>query len=235
MIWRTIIESLTGRVPFDADTPVSVALKHMQEEPIAAIVANPNIPIAVNDIIMKSLKKDPNLRYQSATAMLIDLKRALKEPQGNFVDNNEYVDAPTQRISTIQDDNRGPKATAKKKENKFVAFVKKHKVLSTIVGLILLFVLSLGTTLGIANATRTKDVAIPNLVGKTVDETVKRKVESLVHNARIKSFSVAGVAVVIKKRKKPPVCDETEGFLLIYDFQTSRLLLCDLNCCTTVE
>ena len=94
-------EMLTGRVPFDADTPVSVALKHMQEEPIAAIVANPNIPIAVNDIIMKSLKKDPNLRYQNATAMLIDLKRALKEPQGNFVDNNEYVDAPTQRISTI--------------------------------------------------------------------------------------------------------------------------------------
>ena len=166
-------EMLTGRVPFDADTPVSVALKHMQEEPIAAIVANPNIPIAVNDIIMKSLKKDPNLRYQSATAMLIDLKRALKEPQGNFVDNNEYVDAPTQRISTIQDDNRGPKATAKKMENKFVAFVKKHKVLSTIVGLILLFVLSLGTTLGIANATRTKDVAIPNLVGKTVDEAKK--------------------------------------------------------------
>ena len=70
-------EMLTGRVPFDADTPVSVALKHMQEEPIAAIVANPNIPIAVNDIIMKALKKDPNLRYQSATAMLIDLKLSL--------------------------------------------------------------------------------------------------------------------------------------------------------------
>ena len=49
----------------------------------------------------------------------------------------------------------------------------RHKVLSTIVGLILLFVLSLGTTLGIANATRTKDVAIPNLVGKTVDEAKK--------------------------------------------------------------
>ena len=166
-------EMVTGRVPFDADTPVSVALKHMQEEPIAAIVANPNIPIAVNDIIMKALKKDPNLRYQSATAMLIDLKRALKEPQGNFVDNNEYVDAPTQRISTIQDDNRGPKATTKKKENKFIVFVKKHKALSTIVGLILLFVLSLGTTLGIANATRAKDVPIPNLVGKTVDEAKK--------------------------------------------------------------
>ena len=83
-------EMLTGRVPFDADTPVSVALKHMQEEPIPAKEVNPNIPLAVNDIIMKALKKDTSLRYQSATEMLLDLKRALKDPNGNFVDNNEY-------------------------------------------------------------------------------------------------------------------------------------------------
>ena len=179
-------EMLTGRVPFDADTPVSVALKHMQEEPIAAIVANPNIPIAVNDIIMKSLKKDPNLRYQSATAMLIDLKRALKEPQGNFVDNNEYVDAPTQRISTIQDDNRGPKATAKKKENKFVAFVKKHKVLSTIVGLILLFVLSLGITYFVIELTTPKNVDVPDLTGLTVEQA-ESKLKDIKVNYKISS------------------------------------------------
>ena len=57
-----------------------------------------------------------------------------------------------------------------KKQNKFVMFIKKHKVLSTIIGLFLLFTISLGGTIGIANATRPKDVAIPNLVGKTVDE-----------------------------------------------------------------
>ena len=164
-------EMLTGRVPFDADTPVSVALKHMQEEPTPAIAVNPAVPIAVNDIIMKALKKDTNLRYQSATAMLIDLRRALKEPQGNFVDNNEYVDFPTQRISTVLDEDKNPRATDKKKKpNKFKEFIKKHKVLSTIIGLILLFVLSLGLTIGITNATRPKEVAIPDLVGKTVDE-----------------------------------------------------------------
>ena len=167
-------EMLTGRVPFDADTPVSVALKHMQEEPKPAIEVNPNIPSAVNDIIMKALKKDANLRYQNATAMLLDLKRALKEPNGNFVDNNEYSgDFPTQRISTLGDnEDRGPKATQKKnkKQNKFIMFIKKHKVLSSIVGLCLLFVISLGSTIAIANARRPKEVAIPNLVGKTVDE-----------------------------------------------------------------
>ena len=165
-------EMLTGKLPFEADTPVSVALKHMQEEPKNANEINPNIPRAVNDVIMKSLKKDSTLRYQNATAMLLDLKRALKEPNGNFVDNNDYQsDFPTQRISTLgMEEDRNMKDTDKKKKNKLAMFIKKHKVLSAIVGLFLLFALSLGGTIGIANATRPKEVAIPNLVGKTVDE-----------------------------------------------------------------
>lgn len=167
-------EMLTGRVPFDADTPVSIALKHMQEEPKPAIEVNPNIPRAVNDVIMKALKKDSTLRYQNATAMLLDLKRALKEPNGNFVDNGEYdVEFATQRISTLgMENNREARNSAKndKKPSKFSTFVKKHKVLSSIVGLFLLFAISLGGTIAVANATRAKEVAIPNLVGKTVDE-----------------------------------------------------------------
>ena len=168
-------EMLTGKVPFDADTPVSVALKHMQEEPKPPIEVNPNVPIAVNDIILKALKKDTNLRYQNATAMLLDLKRALKEPNGKFVDNNSYTgDFPTQRIDVLGEDDRGPKAQQNnkknKKPNKFITFIKKHKVLSSVVGLMLLFALSLGGTVAAFKLTRTKEVEIPNLVGKTVDE-----------------------------------------------------------------
>ena len=166
-------EMLTGKVPFDADTPVSVALKHMQEEAVPPIEVNPNVPVAVNDIIMKALRKDTNLRYQNATAMLMDLRRALKEPNGDFVDNNYYQnDFPTQRISTIglEEESRNQKNENKKKQNKFIQFIKKHKVLSSIIGLILLFAITIGLTIGISNATRPKDVEIPNLVGKTVDE-----------------------------------------------------------------
>ena len=167
-------EMLTGKVPFDADTPVSVALKHMQEEPKPPIEVNPNIPSAVNDIIMKALRKDTNLRYQNATTMLLDLKRALKEPNGDFVDNNDYQgDFPTQRITTLGlESDRSTNTTQKngKKPNKFIEFIKNHKVLSSIVGLILLFIITIGLTIGISNATRPKDVEIPNLVGKTVDE-----------------------------------------------------------------
>ena len=176
-------EMLTGKVPFEADTPVSVALKHMQEEPKTAKEINPNIPRAVNDVIMKALKKESNLRYQSATGMLADLKRCLKEPNGMFVFEDDYnMDFPTQRISTLgEEENRGEKSSNKekdKKQNKFVMFIKKHKVLSSVVGLMLLFAISLGGTIGIANATRAKEVAIPDLVGKTVEEAKQILAES---------------------------------------------------------
>ncbi len=163
-------EMLTGKVPFDADTPVSVALKHMQEDPVPPIQVNNNIPIAVNDIIIKALKKDPNERYGTATEMLRDLKRALKEPGGDFVDNNNYSDlGATQRIETLRGAN-SQKETKNKKTNKFIEFVKKHKVLTWVIGLILLFALSLGGTMLYFNLTEPKEVQIPNLVGKTAEE-----------------------------------------------------------------
>ena len=67
-------EMVTGKVPFDADTPVSIALKHMQEEPVPPIKVNKEIPFAVNQIILKAMKKDPNERYQNASEMIKDLK-----------------------------------------------------------------------------------------------------------------------------------------------------------------
>ncbi len=78
-------EMLTGKVPFDADTPVSVALMHMQEKPIEPITLNPNIPVSVNKIVVKAMQKDASLRYQTAQELLQDLEMALKNPDGNFV------------------------------------------------------------------------------------------------------------------------------------------------------
>lgn len=165
-------EMLTGRVPFEADTPVSVALMHMQEKPIEPIELNPMIPVAVNKIVLKAMQKDANLRYQSASEMLRDLNMALKNPDGNFVFMKDIEnDSPTQKIPTIgEEELNSKKDTKKKKENKFVAFIKKHKVLSFILGAIILFVLTIGVTYFGLKLTSVKDVQIPNLVGKTQQE-----------------------------------------------------------------
>ena len=169
-------EMLTGKVPFDADTPVSVALKHMQEEPRPPKELNENIPQAVNQIILKAMRKDVNLRYQSAALMLADLKQALRDPDGDFVDNQDYIpDMPTQKISIKDIENEAQKSEkrSKKKENKFIAFVKKHKGLCTFIGIILLFILSLGGTILYSRLTNPKEVLLPNVVGISEEEAKK--------------------------------------------------------------
>ena len=99
-------EMLTGRVPFDADTPVSVALMHIQEKPTEPILLNPSIPMSVNKIVMKAMQKEPTLRYQSASEMLKDLNMALKNPDGNFVKVSDASDDfPTQVIPTLEKKN----------------------------------------------------------------------------------------------------------------------------------
>lgn len=169
-------EMLTGRVPFDADTPVSVALKHMQEDPIEPKELNDNIPQVVNDIIMKAMQKDVNLRYQSATEMLKDLNAALKNPDDNFVHIGSNIGAATQRISTqeIAEAERKAKEANNpkngKKPNKFIEFVKKHKALSFVIGAIILFFVAFGATMGIVELVNPNDVQIPDLVNKTQDE-----------------------------------------------------------------
>ena len=169
-------EMVTGRVPFDADTPVSVALKHMQEEPEEPIELNPNLPSAVNRIIMKALKKDTTLRYQSATDMLADLRQALKNPNGDFVDDREYdATAKTQKINTdlygnVEEENNNKNG---ENDNKFVAFIKRHKVLSSFIGLILLFAIAFGGTLAYLNITNPAEVELPNVVGMSKEEAQK--------------------------------------------------------------
>ncbi len=173
-------EMVTGKVPFDADTPVSVALKHMQEEPEEPIEINPNVPVAINKIIMKALQKDTTLRYQSASEMLRDLKKSLKNTDGDFVEELEYDEtARTQKINLdeygeiIEEDIPNSRSKKGKKEGKFKRFIKSHKVLSSIVGLILLFALSLGVTIFTLNVTNPAEVEMPNVVGLSKEEAQK--------------------------------------------------------------
>lgn len=170
-------EMLTGRVPFDADTPVSVALMQVQEEPIEPRKLNPQIPISVNNIILKAMQKDPADRYQSATEMLIDLSTALKRPDDDFVKINKKFDTlQTQKLSTLYDiDNKAIKdedddeeeedvRPRNKKKRGFFGFMKDHIFLSFILIAVLLFSVALGGTILIMNLTKSKDVQIPNLV-----------------------------------------------------------------------
>ena len=172
-------EMLTGRVPFDADTPVSIALKHMQEKPIEPIKLNPTIPYAVNKIIMKAREKEPNGRYQTATEMLKDLSMALKNPEGDFVEQKDFTNQYTQRIPTlgeqeyIKNDKIEDDEEQEEPKNKMS---KKKKIIITIaiiLGIILIPIIGFFGTKALMDAGVPKDVDLPNLVGKTLEEANK--------------------------------------------------------------
>ncbi|MCK5129965.1 MAG: Stk1 family PASTA domain-containing Ser/Thr kinase, partial [Clostridiales bacterium] len=80
-----LYEMVTGAVPFDGDTPVSVAIKHLQEDAISPRLKNPQVSIGLEDIILKAISKAPEVRYDNAFEMAQDLKKALEHPEGGFV------------------------------------------------------------------------------------------------------------------------------------------------------
>ncbi len=97
----TIYEMVTGKVPFDGESPVAIALKHIQEKPEKPIEVNPSIPKGVNDLIMKAIKKDQNLRYQNASDMLSDLQRTLVEPNVKIAGSNAVEELPTRKMQAV--------------------------------------------------------------------------------------------------------------------------------------
>ena len=81
----TLFEMLTGRVPFNGDTTVAIAIKHIQEDLPSPADYNDEIPISVEKIVLKCCQKSPDRRYQNAADLIADLKRSLITPDKDFV------------------------------------------------------------------------------------------------------------------------------------------------------
>ena len=87
-----LYEMLTGRVPFEADTPVSVALKQIQSRAVPPRELNPSIPEGLQEITMHAMEKDVKKRYQSAAQMLRDIDEFKRDPSISF--EYKYLTAP---------------------------------------------------------------------------------------------------------------------------------------------
>ncbi len=93
-----LYEMVTGRVPFDGETAVTVAVKHLQEEMVPPSVYCKNIPFSLEQIIKKCTEKSPDRRYQDIGDLLADLKQSLMDPDGDFV---QMVDVDEQARTVI--------------------------------------------------------------------------------------------------------------------------------------
>ena len=84
-----LYEMLTGKVPYDADTTVAIALKHINEQMPNAKDEMPSLPESLNKIILKAAQKDKHFRYKTAFTMYEDLQRCLLEPDGEYIKYTE--------------------------------------------------------------------------------------------------------------------------------------------------
>ncbi len=97
-----LYEMLTGKLPFEADSAVSVALMQLQSTPAMPRVINPDIPVGLEQITMKAMQKDPKDRYQSAVELLNDLERFRLNPSVTF-NYNYFVDNdPTKAVGDLR-------------------------------------------------------------------------------------------------------------------------------------
>ncbi len=107
-----LYEMVTGRVPFDGDTAVAVAVKHLQEEMAPPSTYCKEIPYSLEQIIKKCTQKSPDRRYQDIGDLLSDLKQSLLDPEGDFV---RMVDLNEQAKTVIMTKGTASKVKASRK------------------------------------------------------------------------------------------------------------------------
>ena len=99
----TMFEMLTGRVPFNGDTTVAIAIKHIQEPMPSPREYIPEIPISVEQIVFKCTQKSPDRRYQSMGELIEDLKKSLMRPDEDFVKIANPDEEASTRMITEKD------------------------------------------------------------------------------------------------------------------------------------
>lgn len=178
----TIYEMLTGKMPFDGETPVGVALKHIQEMPDSPLSIDGDIPQAVNDIVVRAIQKEQSRRYQTASEMLDEMYMALRNPDSQlFIDDaNDFVTKtmPALNGEMIQKGEAvgmGGKKSGKKPEKK-----RKDKLTVWLAMFTSAVIVTIMAYIGFSIVTiagKGTEFKLPNFVGQDLNE-VRRQYSS---------------------------------------------------------
>ena len=189
-----LYEMVTGTLPFQADTAVTIALKHLQEEVVPPKNLNSKVPDSLNQLILKAMQKEPIKRYQSAKEMIADLQK-IKDNPNACIDKNEENNDHTIIMSAVTEQILKQEESKNKKndedydedyydedDDESTGGINKNKIVKIAVGValvLLLLVLGVGAYKLTSSMTASnKEVQVPNIVGKSVEDG-KKQLESL--------------------------------------------------------
>ena len=179
-----LYEMLTGRLPFEGDSAVSVAIQHLSSVPLAPRDIDPSIPEPLELICMKAMNSDPNKRYASADAMIEDLEKFRRDPSVDMdyirqeltapaADTEPTMPLPTAQVASAVKKHTGELRREREAEEEPPRRDKKSIVIiagifaAAVLLVVLLFKLILGD---FGPAGSNKSYPVPDIRGKTVEE-----------------------------------------------------------------
>ena len=166
-----LYEMLTGKLPFEAENAVSVAIMQMQAEAVPPREINPDIPEGLEQITLKAMKKDPTQRYDSAASMIADINAFKQNPSIRFQYEYFIDENPTRAINLGRSTDVDPTENVVDldRQRKKISLIP---VLSGILAALVLFGLAFGVIAFLRNLPKSnekKEIFLPDFVGQTYE------------------------------------------------------------------
>lgn len=173
-----IYEMVTGRVPYDAESPVSVALKHIQEPVLPPKELNGNIPESLNKLILKAVEKEPIKRYQNVKDMLVDLKKIENRQEFNIATNT--LDNDMTRVMdpiVVNDKYDYEEEDERPRNNKGIDSTKRKTIMGIAIAMLVIVIGAVSGYFAYSKiAGVTGETTVPSIVGMK-QEDAKKAVE----------------------------------------------------------
>ncbi len=167
---------LAGKLPFEADSAVSVALMQLQKDPERLTAINPDIPLGLEQICFHAMQKNPQDRYQTATEMLLDLEEIIRNPKATF-DYTYFVDQEPTRYVFKEDNlsinNPNEESLDENTEDNVADPKQKKKIITAVViGVVLLIAAIVGVIVWMTQGVNTETRKLENFIGQSYDDLI---------------------------------------------------------------
>ncbi len=229
-----LYEMVTGRVPYDADSIVSVAIKHLQEEVVPPIEINDKISAGLNSIILKCVEKDPGLRYQTADELIIDLYNLKNNKEINIKRNFQDIEQ-TRVMNVVKEEelknhiysNTNKKNNNNNNNNKTNSKREKSKNKGIVIGvsLTVLFISTIVLTWAFThykdsenNIIKSEKTTVPFIIGQKLEDgekSIKERKLTYTVVREAKSDREQGTIIMCTPEEGTKVAENTDLSLVI--------------------
>ena len=225
-------EMLTGKLPFEADNAVSVAIMQMQAKPKSLREINPDIPIGLEQITLHSMEKNPVNRYHSAEDMMSDLEKVQNDPSTHF-DYKYFIDnSPTKYMDSVgksknsnygddynyKDNNEEKEKTQKRKAGLIAGGIAAAVGIFALIFIFFAMFKSCGNSLA-------KDVDVPNFIGMKLSDVQNNPEYKFVWKVESVYDSTKSEGIIIDQDPSPKYKKVKEGSTLTLKVNSSGVLV----------